>query len=75
MRNYWNDSIRWGRLVWVIQMFFGTLLLDNEMIIDNSFVSRVRSYLGKDVDFEEFQRPNCKHLRALHQTDFQRKGE
>jgi hypothetical protein len=55
MRNYWNDSIRWGRLVWAIQMFCGTLLSDNEMIRGNSFESRLRGYLGEYVDFEEFQ--------------------
>lgn len=36
-------------------MFCGVLPADNEVIRDNSFVSRVRSYLGKYVDFEEFQ--------------------
>ncbi len=41
---------------WAMQMFCGTLLLDNEMIKDNSFVSRVRAYLGGCVDLEEFQR-------------------
>jgi len=40
---------------WAIQMFCGVLLPDNEIIKDNSFVSRVRGYLGKHVDFEEFQ--------------------
>ena len=44
-----------GRLVWAIQMFCGTLLSDNEMIRGNSFVSRVRGYLGEYVDFEVFQ--------------------
>lgn len=40
---------------WAIQMFCNVLLSDNEMIKDNSFVSKVRGYLGKHVDFEEFQ--------------------
>jgi len=40
---------------WAIQMFFGTLLADNEMIKDNSFVSSVRGFLGNRLDFEAFQ--------------------
>ena len=40
---------------WAIQMFCNVLLSDNEIIKDNSFVSKVRGYLGKYVDFEEFQ--------------------
>ena len=36
-------------------MFCGTLLSDNEMIRDNSFVSSVRGFLGECVNFEEFQ--------------------
>ena len=40
---------------WAIQMFCGTLLSDNEMIRDNSFVSSVRGFLGGCIDFKEFQ--------------------
>jgi hypothetical protein len=40
---------------WAIQMFCGVILSDNEMIRDNSFVSSVRVFLGKHIDFEAFQ--------------------
>lgn len=55
MKNYGNDLIRWGRLVWAIQMFYGVLLSDNEMIKNNYFVLNVQEYLGKYIDFEAFQ--------------------
>jgi transposase, IS5 family len=35
--------------------FCGALLPEGEMIRDNSFVSNVRSYLGKHIDLESFQ--------------------
>lgn len=38
-----------------MQMFCGVLLTDNEFIKDNSFVSSVRSYLGRHIDLESFQ--------------------
>jgi transposase, IS5 family len=31
-------------------------LVENEMIRDNAFVSNVRTYLGKNIDFEAFQK-------------------
>lgn len=40
---------------WAMQLFCGVLLPDNEMIKDNSFVSSVRSYLGRHIDLEDFQ--------------------
>jgi hypothetical protein len=40
---------------WAMQMFCGVLLSDNEMIKDNSFVSSIRSFLGRCLDFEAFQ--------------------
>jgi hypothetical protein len=40
---------------WAMQLFCGTLLSDNESIKDNSFVSSVRSYLGRYIDLEDFQ--------------------
>jgi transposase, IS5 family len=40
---------------WAMQMFCGTLLADNEMIKDNSFVSSVRGFLGNCLNFEAFQ--------------------
>ena len=48
---------------WAMQLFCGTLLADNEMIRDNSFVSKARSYLGKHVNFEEFQRKIIENWR------------
>ena len=41
---------------WAMQMFCGILLTENEMIRDNTFVSNVRTYLGKHIDFEVFQK-------------------
>lgn len=35
---------------WAMQMFCGALLSDNECIRDNSFVSKVRMYLARNVD-------------------------
>lgn len=62
MRSYWKDSIPSGPPPrWAIQMFCGTLLSDNEMIRDNSFVSGVRSFLGEHVDFEAFQQKIIKN--------------
>ncbi|MDR6560587.1 MULTISPECIES: transposase [unclassified Arcicella] len=40
---------------WAMQVFCGVLLTDNERIKDNSFVSRVRSYLGEHLDLNLFQ--------------------
>ena len=37
-----------------MQMFCGTLLAENEMIKDNAFVSRIRSYLGQYLNLEQF---------------------
>lgn len=48
---------------WAMQLFCGTLLTDNEIIRDNSFVSKARSYLGKHVNFEEFQRKIIENWR------------
>jgi hypothetical protein len=48
---------------WAMQLFCGTLLADNERIRDNSFVSKARSYLGKHVNFEEFQRKIIENWR------------
>ncbi len=41
---------------WAMQMFCGVQLADNEMIRDNAFVSNIRTYLGKNIDFEAFQK-------------------
>ena len=41
---------------WALQLFCGTLLADNESIKDNSFVSKVRSYLGQHVDMQAVQK-------------------
>jgi len=49
---------------WAMQMFCGTQLADNESIRDNSFVSRVRSYLGRHVDFEQFQQKLLRHWKS-----------
>jgi transposase, IS5 family len=49
---------------WAMQMFCGTLLSANELIRDNALVSRVRSFLGKYVDFEQFQQINIGYWRA-----------
>jgi hypothetical protein len=38
-----------------MQMFCGIQLADNELIRDNAFVSNVRTYLGKHIDFDAFQ--------------------
>ena len=40
---------------WAMQIFCGVLLLENESIKDNSFVSRIRSYLAKHVSMEQMQ--------------------
>lgn len=40
---------------WAMQMFCGILLPENESIKDNSFVSRIRSYLAKHVNLEQMQ--------------------
>jgi transposase, IS5 family len=40
---------------WAMQMFCGVLLAENEIIRDNSFVSRIRSYLAKHVSLEQMQ--------------------
>lgn len=49
---------------WALQLFCGALIPDNEMIKDNSFVSSVRSYLGKYVDFEDFQTELLDHWKV-----------
>jgi hypothetical protein len=41
---------------WAMQMFCGILLDDNEGIKDNSFVSKVRSYLGQHLDMQAVQK-------------------
>lgn len=41
---------------WAMQLFCGVLLSDNESIKDNSFVSKVRKYLGDNVDMQTFQK-------------------
>ena len=41
---------------WAMQLFCGTLLHDNESIKNNSFVSKVRSYLGRHVDMQAVQK-------------------
>jgi IS5 family transposase len=41
---------------WAMQLFCGVLLSDNESIKDNSFVSKVRSYLGRRVDMQAVQK-------------------
>lgn len=41
---------------WAMQMFCGILLPDNEAIRDNSFVSKVRSYLAHNVDMAAVQK-------------------
>lgn len=41
---------------WAMQLFCGTLLSDNESIKDNSFISKVRIYLGRHVDMIEVQK-------------------
>jgi len=48
---------------WAMQMFCGVLLTDNEMIRDNAFVSNVRTYLGKHIDFEAFQKSMISHWK------------
>ena len=48
---------------WAMQMFCGVLLTDNEMIRDNAFVSNVRTYLGKHIDFEAFQKSMISHCK------------
>lgn len=48
---------------WAMQMFCGVQLADNEMIRDNSFVSNVRTYLGKNIDFEAFQKSMINHWK------------
>ena len=48
---------------WAMQMFCGVLLSDIEMIRDNAFVSNVRTYVGKYVDFEVFQKSMIKHWK------------
>lgn len=40
---------------WAMQLFCGVLLAENESIKDNSFVSRIRSYLAKHVSVEQMQ--------------------
>lgn len=49
---------------WAMQMFCSTLLADNERIKDNSFVSRVRSYLGNHLDLNLFQSVMINHWKA-----------
>lgn len=46
---------------WAMQFFCGVQLADNEMIRDNAFVSNVRTYLGKNIDFEAFQKSMINH--------------
>ncbi|WP_254411660.1 transposase [Dyadobacter diqingensis] len=41
---------------WAMQLFCGMLLTDNESIKDNSFISKVRCYLGRNVDMIEVQK-------------------
>jgi hypothetical protein len=41
---------------WAMQLFCGVLLSDNESIRDNSFVSKIRSYLGYNVDMKAVQK-------------------
>lgn len=41
---------------WAMQMFCGVLLAENEAIRDNSFVSKVRSYLAHNVDMAAVQK-------------------
>lgn len=48
---------------WAMQMFCGVQLADNEIIRDNSFVSNVRTYLGKNIDFEAFQKSMINHWK------------
>ena len=48
---------------WAMQMFCGVQLADNEIIRDNSFVSKVRTYLGKNIDFEVFQKSMINHWK------------
>ncbi|MDQ6478322.1 transposase [Dyadobacter sp. LHD-138] len=40
---------------WGMQLFCGILLAENDSIKDNSFVSKVRSYLGHHVDMQAVQ--------------------
>jgi transposase, IS5 family len=48
---------------WAMQMFCGVQLADNEMIRDNAFVSNVRTYLGKNIDFEALQKSMITHWK------------
>jgi transposase, IS5 family len=41
---------------WAMQMFCGVYLADNQVIRDNAFVSNVRSFVGKYIDMEDFQK-------------------
>ena len=41
---------------WALQLFCGVLLPENELIKDNSFVSKVRSYLGRHVEMQAVQK-------------------
>lgn len=47
-----------------MQMFCGILLADNEVIRDNSFVSKVRKYLGTHVDMQEVQKELIMNWKA-----------
>ncbi len=40
---------------WVLQMFCGMSLSDNQMIKDKNIVSRIRQYLGEHLDIDSFQ--------------------
>lgn len=46
---------------WAMQLFCGIQLADNEMIRDNAFVSNIRTYLGKHINFEAFQKSMIAH--------------
>lgn len=48
---------------WAMQFFCGVHLAVNEMIRDNAFVSNVRTYLGKHIDFEAFQKSIVNHWK------------
>lgn len=40
---------------WSLQIFCGKLLADNEKIRDKAIVSRIRSYIGEQADWQEVQ--------------------
>lgn len=49
---------------WSLQLFCGVLLSDNESIKDNSFVSRIRSYLAVHVSIEKIQQQLLKKWKG-----------